>query len=587
MISFIKELWWFIKDNLLYYISIIVLGVVQTIVMLIPAYLISLFIKEGTLFGYGEAIFNKDFLIYSLIIPYILTALGIYLTVTIKRVIQMRLSIKLITSLRLRYIEKILSSDAVFFEEYHSGDLITRALGDVNAVRQSGAYRIVNILLEVITIVITFIAMLFISVPLTLVSAIFLPIIFIVNVSLRRVVERNWKQVRKSTSELGNTLLESITNIKTIKAFSKEQEDFDKVKVASDKVYNIEFKYNKVNSVFFPTFLSIVAFSTVVAYFLGSKYIIDGKLHINDLVQFTLYLNMISWPMMRLGTTINFFYESLISMNRLNDVYNYENSINDKEDTINLDSIEDITFKDFTFKYPNDEIDTLCRVSFDIKKGQTIGIVGRTGSGKSTLIRQLLKQFYVNDDSVMINGNNINDYAKSDVRSHISYVPQEHTLFSRSILDNILIGSLDPKSDKEVEDAILLADFKKDISYLSHGLNTIVGEYGVTLSGGQKQRLCIARAFLRNSEVLVLDDSLSAVDGKTEETIINNLSKFRSNKTNIIIAHRLSAVKAADLIIVIDNGMIIERGTHEELTKLDGWYNKQYLEQQIVGDSNE
>ncbi len=581
MFGFIKELWWFIKRNIHFYLGIILFGIIQAILILKPADFIADFCNK-----LDDGLLTQNYLIYNLLLPFLIVTIGIYLATVVKRIIQMRLSIKLNTKLRIRYMEKILASDAVFFEDFQSGDLLTRALGDVNAVRQSGAYRIVNIFLEFITIAITFTAMLAMDVKLTLLSSALLPVIFMINFLLKRVVKKNWKNVRESSSDLGNELLETITNIKTVKAFSKEKEVYEKVKVKSDDVYKIEFKYNRINALFYPMFQSVVALSIAVAYYFGSKYIINDNSNI-DLLNFALYLNLLSWPLMRLGNIINFFYESLISLTRLNEIYEYDNNYIDKEDAITLTSIDSIKFNKFTFKYPHDDIDTICNLKLEIKRGQTIGVVGKTGSGKSTLIRQLLKQFFVDDNTVLINDKSINEYTKSSIRSHISYVPQEHTLFSRTIMQNILLGSLNPKTNEEIEEAILLADFKKDIKYLADGLDTIVGEYGVTLSGGQKQRLSIARAFIKNSEILVLDDSLSAVDGKTEKTIISNLQKFRATKTNIIIAHRLSAVKSADKIIVIDNGNIAESGTHEELMKLKGWYYTQYIEQQIVGDDNE
>ncbi len=581
MIGFIKELWWFIKKNAHYYIAIVLFGVLLSVLLLFPADIISDFIKQ-----LESDNLTKDYLMLNLLLPFIILIFGIYASVVVKRIVQMKLGIKLNTELRIKYIEKILESDAVFFEDFQSGDLLTRALGDVASVRQSGAYRIVNILLEVITIVITFIAMLRIHVGLTLIATAILPLIIVVNIFLKKIVKKNWKKVREASSDLGNDLLETITNIRTVKAFSKEDEVYNKIKARSDKVYHIEFKYNAINSLFFPLFQSIVGIATVIAYFVGSKYIIENGLDI-DLLKFTLYLNMFSWPLLRVGTIINFFYESLISLTRLNEVYEYDKNYQDKEDAKVLDKIDSIKFNNFTFKYPYDEKETIANVDLEIKRGETVGVVGKTGSGKSTLIRQLLKQFFVDDNTVLINDESINEFTKGSIRNHISFVPQEHTLFSRSVLENILLGSTEKKTIEQVEEAILLADFKKDIAYLANGMDTIVGEYGVTLSGGQKQRLSIARAFIKNSEVLVLDDSLSAVDGKTEKTIITNLRKFRSTKTNIIIAHRLSAVKDADKIIVVDNGNIVESGTHDELINLGGWYFKQYVEQQIVGDDNE
>jgi ATP-binding cassette subfamily B protein len=246
-----------------------------------------------------------------------------------------------------------------------------------------------------------------------------------------------------------------------------------------------------------------------------------------------------------------------------------------------LRKIDTIEFKNLSFKYDKDDLFyALDNINITLNKGMTLGIVGKTGSGKSTLAEQLLRNYPIFSGELLINGTKVEEFTKESIRENISMVPQEHILFTRSVKDNILIGSENLTAPDEYIDQVLEdADFKKDIYSLSHGLDTIVGEYGVTLSGGQKQRLSIARAFMKNAELLILDDSLSAVDGQTESNIIKNIVDKRSNKTNIIISHRLTAVKHADEIIVLDHGKIVERGTHEELMANKKWYYTQYNEQ--------
>jgi len=217
-------------------------------------------------------------------------------------------------------------------------------------------------------------------------------------------------------------------------------------------------------------------------------------------------------------------------------------------------------------------------ISFDINYGQTIGIVGPTGAGKSTLIRQLLREFNVSQGSILIDGQPIESFKIEDVRRLVGYVPQTHVLFKRSVEENIMIGN--PRASIDALDkAVKIADFEKDLHFLSHDLNTMVGESGQTLSGGQKQRLSIARALIKDPEILILDDSLSAVDAKTEDTIIGHLKHFRQGRTNIIVAHRFSAVRDADIILVLENGKIVQRGTHDALLRQEGWYKAQYIEQ--------
>ena len=327
-------------------------------------------------------------------------------------------------------------------------------------------------------------------------------------------------------------------------------------------------------------FQSIVAISTIICYGLGAYFYSKGDITTAQLVKFVMYLNLFQAPLTNIGNMINNFYQSLISAQRLNEVYDSKSEIIDQEDAKKINEVKEIEFKDFSFRYNGDKNDVLQNINLKIKEGQTIGIVGHTGSGKSTLVKQLVRQLPICEGSLFINNEPIENFEQENIRYHIGYVPQEHVLFSRSVYKNVALGDSNA-TEEDIEHAITLADFEKDIDNLPQGLDTIVGEYGVTLSGGQKQRLAIARAFLKDADVLILDDSLSAVDGKTEANIINTLKKYRSKRTNIIVAHRLSAVMHADEIIVLDQGKIVERGTHQELIDKHGWYYEQFISQQM------
>ena len=575
MIKFIKSMMWYVKPNWWRYVIVVIFGLLNGLSNLLPATIIAMLTK-----GIEEGTLTQDILIYQIFLPFLGSVILIYLCATFMRLSQNRLTTSLYYALHKRYMESIMVQDAYFFEDFKAGDLLTRALGDINQVKFSGGNRLLKIFTESTTVVITFIALIFIHPILAICCFLPLTLIFISNILLKRIVKRNWQLVRKKHSDMGNKVLESITNVRTIRAFSKEEEDYNENIKYSDEAYIVEKNNLKVNIIFQPLFQFIVGISTVICYGLGAYFYYLGEITTPQLVQFIMYLNLFQGPLTAIGNLVNNFYQSMISADRLNEVYDSKSSVIDKEGAVDVSHLELLEFKNFSFKYKDDTFYALKDINLKIEKGKTLGIVGKTGSGKSTLVRQLVRQLPIDSNTMYLNNNTIDSYHKESVRSIISYVPQEHVLFSRSVYENVKLGKKGA-TDEEINNAIKLADFEKDLVNLPKGLDTIVGEYGVTLSGGQKQRLAIARAFLRNSDVLILDDSLSAVDGKTEANIIDTLNNYRKDKTNIIVAHRLSAVMQADNIIVLDKGQIVESGNHKQLMKNHGWYYTQFKNQQM------
>ncbi len=583
MFKFIKSVLWLVKKNWYKYVLVLLFGITLAILTLFPTRIIGNLtgaiedsIKNGTPL-------TKEYLIYQTLIPFLSVTILIYVISFLKRNSQNILTTTIYYELHNKYMKSILAQDGAFFEKFQSGDLLTRALGDINNVKFSAGNRLLNIFNESLTVVVVFIAMIVINPVLAICCFLPLTAILISNIILKGKVKKNWKKVREKHSIMNNVVLESITNVRTVRAYSKEEENYQKNLKYSNDAYQVEVSNLKINVVFEALFKFIVAISNLICITIGSYFYYKGYLtSVSDLAVFLMYLGLFQSPLTAIGNMINNFYQSLISADRLNEVYESTSSVVDKGD-LEITSIEKIEFKNFKFHYPNDEFNSLNNINLVINKGETIGIVGKTASGKTSLVRQLVRQLPTEDNEIFINDRPIELYNKETIRQFISYVPQEHVLFSRSVIDNVRLGK-DKATQEEIDLAVKMADFNKDLENLTDGYDTIVGEYGVTLSGGQKQRLGIARAFLRNSDVLVLDDSLSAVDGTTEANIIRNLKEYRKGKTNIIVCHRLSAVAHADKIIVLDEGKIVEEGKHDDLMASQGWYYEQYTAQHFKGE---
>ena len=336
---------------------------------------------------------------------------------------------------------------------------------------------------------------------------------------------------------------------------------------------------------FVPMFELIYAVAYFIAIGLGTYMVIKSIISPGDLVSFLLYVGMLYGPLIGLSNVLNTISSINISSQRFFEIMDLDTEVHDVSNPLKIMKFNEIQFKDVSFKFPFDDFNVLSNINLSIKSGETIGIVGPTGSGKSTLIRQLLREFNITSGSILIDDVPIEEYKIDDIRKMVGYVPQEHILFRRSVDDNILIGN--PKAThEEIDNAMTVADFKKDLNELSSGEQTLVSELGGSLSGGQRQRLSIARALVRDPEILILDDSLSAVDALTETNIIKQLKETRVGKTNIIVAHCFSAIALADKIIVLQDGKITDIGTHCELLKYDNWYKMQYLIQ-IKGDNHE
>jgi ATP-binding cassette subfamily B protein len=487
--------------------------------------------------------------------------------------------------LREKYIGHLFELDAALYEKYTKGDLISRATNDLQNLTVLATSFLQTVVFNSGMVVTAIIIMLDINPLLTLASVILMPIaIFWLN-KQRQKKRSYYKTHHEIYADMQEKVLESIEGVKAVRAYGQEDEDFQKTKQAIDKDIQSWWKILKFESIYGPLFEMVYAVSYFVAIAYGSYMVINSQISTGELVTFLVYVGMLYGPLVALSNILNTTNNIIISDERFYEVMDLQPEVKDENEAKEILSFQTIEFQNVSFKYPFDNFDVIKNVSFTINSGETIGIVGPTGAGKSTLIRQLLREFNITSGNILFDGVGIEHFKIEDARNLVGYVPQNHVLFRRSVDDNILIGN--PKaSQAEIDVAVSLADFKKDLKELPLGIDTMVAELGGSLSGGQRQRLSIARALVKNPQILILDDSLSAVDSLTETNIIRNLKQARSGKTNIIIAHRFSAVADADKIIVLQNGQITDVGTHLELLKYDNWYKMQYINQ-IKGDRYE
>ena len=475
----------------------------------------------------------------------------------------------------------------VFFNKFSIGEVISRSTNDItNYIAPLFGYGILLIFDGIIynlfiSILIfnksNFIYLLLIHIPLVI-QTIYL-------VSRRKVQEKCYNKMAKTMDEITEETLENVKGIRVIRAYSL----LDKVRnsfVGKLRSYaKSNEKYMKRTLIYQPLNTVSLATSYIIAVAGGFYFINLGMMTLGELISVCVVIGMIQWPYIALSELVIMIIEVRQGTKRILEISDIKADVNNELAESNFEFNSSIEFKDFNFGYEEGN-NALENINFTINKGETIGVVGKTGSGKTTFIKQLLRLYPVNENTLLLDGKGIERYYDYSVRAKIGYAPQEYQLFSKSIKENVLFYRYE--QEDRLEEVLEQADIKKDISRFKDGIDTLVGENGLSLSGGQKQRLGIARALLSNPEILILDDSLSAVDSNTEKTIIENIKKNREGKTNIIVAHRISAVRHADKIVVLDNGKILNSGTHEELLECCDWYKQldDYQNKEVEDDEN-
>ena len=473
----------------------------------------------------------------------------------------------------------------VFFNKFSIGEVISRSTNDItNYIAPLFGYGILLIFDGIIynlfiSILIfnksNFIYLLLIHIPLVI-QTIYL-------VSRRKVQEKYYNKMAKTMDEITEETLENVKGIRVIRAYSL----LDKVRdsfVGKLRSYaKSNEKYMKKTLVYQPLNTVSLAASYIIAVACGFYFINLGMMTLGELISVCVVIGMIQWPYIALSELVIMIIEVRQATKRVLEISDRKADVNNDLAESNFEFNSSIEFKEFNFSY-EDNNHVLEDINFTINKGETIGVVGKTGSGKTTFIKQLLRLYPIEENTLLLDGKGIERYYDYSVRAKIGYAPQEYQLFSKSIKENVLFYRYD--LEDKLDDVLEQADIKKDISRFKDGIDTLVGENGLSLSGGQKQRLGIARALLSNPEILILDDSLSAVDSNTEKTIIENIKKTREGKTNIIVAHRISAVRHADKIVVLDNGKILNFGTHDELLEKCPWYKQldEYQNKEVEDD---
>ena len=571
--SIIQKLWWFFKLEKRRYLVGIVALVLVSVLNLIPPMVMGRVIDAIT-----SGRLTQDELLLHLFYL-LLAAFGMYYLRYVWRMYILGTSYRLGQIMRSRLFEHFTKMSPAFYQNYRTGDLMAHATNDINALTRLAGGGVMSAVDASITALVTLLTMLFsISWQMTLVAILPLPFMAYATSRLGRKTHKAFGESQAAFSELNNKVQESVSGIKVTKSFGYQSDELASFQEVNDLTFQKNLQTMKYDSLFDPMVLLFVGSSYALTLLVGAFMVQAGQVTIGNLVTFISYLDMLVWPLMAIGFLFNITQRGKVSYQRIESLLSQESPVKDPASPLN--GIENGRLDYAIDRFAFEDEETLRDIHFSLEKGQTLGLVGQTGSGKTALIKLLLREYDVDQGAIYLNGHDIRAYRLADLRSLMGYVPQDQFLFASSILENICFGNPDlPFS--AVEEATKLAQIYQDIQAMPEGFDTVIGEKGVSLSGGQKQRLAMSRAMILNPDILILDDSLSAVDAKTEFAIIDNLKETRKDKTTIITAHRLSAVVHADLILVMQDGRIIERGRHEDLLALDGWYAQTYQSQQL------
>jgi ATP-binding cassette subfamily B protein len=527
-------------------------------------------------------IFGQTLMLFGLIVLILALLRGIFLFFMRQTIILMSRHIEY--DLKNEIYAHYQQLSMAFYRRNNTGDLMNRVTEDVSRVRMYLGPAIMYTINTMVLFVMIVGFMFSVNARLALYSLLPLPLLAITIYYVNTMIHTRSEKIQEQLSALSNFVQETFSGIRVIKAYVREADVRNKFDAESENYKTQSMALVQVQALFFPMILLLVGLSTIITVYVGGKEVINGTISSGNIAEFIVYVNQLTFPVMSLGWVTSLIQRAAASQKRINEFLKTQPEIlSGKSEPSNLTG--NIEFKNVNFTYPDTGIQALKNVSFEVKPGEFLAIIGRTGSGKSTIANLLMRMYDADNGEIMIDGNDLKNIDLNHFRQQVGFVPQEVFLFSDSIKNNIAFGISDPDT-QSIENAAKNAAVYHNIKEFDKGFETLIGERGITLSGGQKQRLSIARAIIKEPQILIFDDCLSAVDTRTEEQILNNLGRIMKDKTSILIAHRVSTIKNADKILVIEKGEIIEQGNHKTLMARKGiyfeLYEKQLLEEETA-----
>lgn len=527
--------------------------------------------------------FNKDKIwnagIYLCLIYLALALLkGIFLFFTRQTIIVMSRLIEY--DLKNEIFDKYQTLSISFYKKNNTGDLLNRISEDVTKVRMYLGPAIMYTINVAVLFILVITFMIKKNPELTLYVLIPLPILSFIIYKISFMINKKSENTQIQQSILSTFVQEAFSGIRVLKSYNRQSYFSNEFTIETENYKRASLSLAYVNAFFIPAIVLLIGLSTILTIYIGGIKTINNEIDYGDIVQFIFYINMLTWPIASVGWVTSLIQRAAASQKRINEFLKVDEKIINKKNAVTIDIIKEVEFNKVTFTYPDTGIIALKDISFSIKKGQSLGIIGRTGSGKSTIGNLICRLYDADNGSILINNKNTQDHNINNLRSRIGHVPQDVFLFSDTISNNISFGlELSPINNEPIQNAAKNAFIHKEILEFPNAYNTNIGERGITLSGGQKQRVSIARALIKNPDVLIFDDCLSAVDTEAEENILKNLAPIMKSCITIIIGHRVSSIMKSDYILVLDKGIIIEEGKHEELILKKGYYSEIHKKQ--------